>query len=74
MKKTFYMTQIALSKKVGWSEANGRGWIKHFAESIPVKKDGRKKFFNDESFDVLSKIKFLSENGLTKNEILEIFK
>ncbi|MBW3111593.1 restriction endonuclease [Bacillus sp. MCCB 382] len=74
MKKPFYMTQIALSKKVGWSEANGRWWIKYFSEFIPVKKDGRKKFFSDESFDVLSKIKFLSEKGLTKNEILEVFK
>jgi restriction system protein len=72
--KPDFMTQKALSNKVGWSEANGRRWIKIFGQFIPVKYDGINKFFNEESFIVLSIIKEMSENGYTSNEILEIFK
>ncbi|MGF2615805.1 restriction endonuclease [Rossellomorea vietnamensis] len=74
MRKDFYMTQIALSNKVGWSEANGRSWIKHFREFIPVKIEGKKRFFSDESFSILSNIKILNEKGLTRKEILTIYK
>jgi restriction system protein len=72
--KPDFMTQKALSSKVGWSEANGRRWIKIFKEFIPIKYDGINKYFNEESFKVLSIIKEMSENGYTSNEILEIFK
>ena len=41
--KKGYMSQIALSKRVGWSEGNGRAWIKIFKEYIPVLVDGKNK-------------------------------
>ncbi|PAL11327.1 hypothetical protein B8W99_17605 [Peribacillus simplex] len=68
------MTQKALSNKVGWSEANGRRWIKIFKQFIPVQYDGINKYFNEESFKVLSMIKEMSEYGYTSNEILEYVK
>lgn len=69
-----YMTQKALSNRVGWSEANGRRWIKIFKQHIPVRNEGNSKFFDEESFKVLSVIKEMSEKGYSSNEILQIFK
>ncbi|MDF1999479.1 restriction endonuclease [Peribacillus frigoritolerans] len=71
--KKGYMSQIALSKRVGWSEGNGRRWIKIFKEYIPVLIDGRNKLYNEESYKVLSIIKALSENNFNSSQILEIF-
>lgn len=72
--KTRFMSQKALSNRVGWSEANGRRWIKKFKDYIPVKYEGKTKIFTEESFDVLSIIKQMSENGYSSSEILEIAK
>ena len=72
--KNGYMSQISLSKKVGWSEANGRRWIKIFKEYIPVLLDGRNKLYNEESYRILLTIKTLSENNFNSNEILEVFR
>jgi restriction system protein len=71
--KSEFMTQKALSNKVGWSEAKGRRWIKIFKQFIPVHSDGINKYFNDESHKVVSIIKELSENGHSSTEILELF-
>ncbi|SFC26624.1 restriction system protein [Bacillus sp. OV322] len=71
--KKGYMTQIALSKRVGWSESNGRRWIKIFNEFIPVLIDGRNKFYNEESYKVLLIIKTLSEKNFNGSQILELF-
>ncbi|MFB3160094.1 restriction endonuclease [Neobacillus sp. 179-J 1A1 HS] len=71
--KKGYISQIALSNKVGWSEANGRRWIKIFKEYIPVLIDGRNKLYNEESYKVLLTIKTLSEKNFNSSQILEIF-
>jgi restriction system protein len=71
--KKGYMSQIALSKRVGWSEGNGRRWIKIFKEYIPVLIDGRNKLYNEESYKVLLTIKKLSEKNFNSSQILEIF-
>lgn len=71
--KKGYMSQIALSKRVGWSEGSGRRWIKIFKEYIPVLVDGRNKIYNEESYNVLMTIKKLSENNFNSVEILGIF-
>lgn len=68
------MTQIALSKRIGWSEGNGRRWIKIFKEYIPVLIDGRNKLYNEESYRVLLIIKTLNEKNFSSNQILGIFK
>lgn len=72
--KSEFMTQKALSNRVGWSETNGRRWIKMFKDFIPVKYEGSSKVFTEESFKVLSIIKQMSENGYNSSEILEIAK
>ncbi|MGY3314647.1 restriction system protein [Peribacillus simplex] len=71
--KKGYMSQIALSKRVGWSEGNGRRWIKIFKEYIPVLIEGRNKLYNEESYKVLLIIKTLSENNFNSSQILEFF-
>lgn len=67
------ITKVELSRKVGWSESNGRRWIKKFKDYVPAVKKGTKLFYNDESFKTLQIIKQLSEQGYTMPEIYEIF-
>lgn len=69
-----FMNQTALSNKVGWSESRGRRWIKKFKQFIPVKHDGKNKYFNEEALQVLSIIKELSELGYSSSQILGQFK
>ena len=71
--KKGYMSQIALSRRVGWSEGNGRRWIKIFKDYIPVLIEGRNKLYNEESYKVLLTIKTMSEKNINSSEILEIF-
>src|SRR4051794_22135371 len=68
------MSKKALSAKVGWSEANGRRWVKNFKDYIPCIVEKNKVFYTEESYKILTLIKRMSENGLTSSEILEIFK
>jgi len=68
------MTKRKLSESVGWSEANGRRWVKQFKEFIPYIKEGNRDLFTEESKKVLITIKKMSELGLTSSDILEIFK
>ena len=67
------MSKRKLSESVGWSEANGRRWVKQFKEYIPFVKEGKKIYYTQESYRILSIIKKINENGLTSTEILEIF-
>jgi len=68
------LTKTKLSEAVGWSESGGRPWINFFHEYIPHIKNGKTILYNENSVSVLKIIKHLSENGLTKKEILELFK
>ncbi|MCF6137716.1 restriction endonuclease [Pseudalkalibacillus berkeleyi] len=68
-----YINQKALSESVGWVESTGRGWIKKFKEYIPMSKEGRNKLYNEESVRILTYIKQLNENGLSANQIHEVF-
>ncbi|WP_342026103.1 restriction endonuclease [Cytobacillus pseudoceanisediminis] len=65
--------KIKLSKSVGWSEANGRRWIKQFEEYIPKEEKGNKTLYNQESIRIVKIIKKLSDIGLTSNEIKNLF-
>lgn len=67
------MTQTALSKSVGWPESTGRTWIKKFEEYIPFEIIDGKKLFNDESQNVITIIKKISEKGYKSSEIKSIF-
>ncbi|KIL74378.1 restriction endonuclease [Bacillus badius] len=67
------MAKVELSRSVGWSESNGRRWIKTFKDYIPTVKRETKVFYTNESLSVLKKIKQLSEHGYTMGEIYAIF-
>ncbi|WP_084822018.1 restriction endonuclease [Bacillus sp. SA1-12] len=71
--KKGYMTQTALSNKVGWSESSGRRWIRLFKQFIPSYKEGKNRYYNNKSFQVLLIIKQMSEKGFSSTEILKIF-
>lgn len=67
-------TQTKMSEKVGWSEGNGRRWLKDFKEYIPHKIIDNKKMYNNESVRVFSFLKQLRDSGLSKIEIKEYVK
>ncbi|WP_121613937.1 restriction endonuclease [Mesobacillus foraminis] len=68
------MSKKKLSESVGWSEANGRRWVKQFKEYIPNIKEGNKVFYTEDSKRILAIIKKMSEQGLSSSEILDSFK
>ncbi|WP_374054552.1 restriction endonuclease [Rossellomorea sp. FM04394] len=72
--KKGYINQKKLSETVGWVESTGRSWIKKFKEYIPMVKEGKNKYFNQESIRVLSFIKRLNEKGMSANQIHEIIR
>ncbi|MFD1927316.1 restriction endonuclease [Sporosarcina siberiensis] len=69
MTKNKLFTQTKMSEKVGWSEGNGRRWIKAFKDYIPFEKVNNKKMYNNESIRILSFLKDFREMGLSMNEI-----
>ncbi|WP_019377650.1 restriction endonuclease [Virgibacillus halodenitrificans] len=72
MNKKDLLTKTKLSELAGWSESNGRRWMKNFKEYIPsVNRNNRERYTKDS----LKKLKFLkkiSEMGMTIPEIKEI--
>lgn len=68
-----FITQTALSESVGWSESNGRRWIKKFDSFIPFHIIDGNKWFDFESKKVVSIIKQLSDKGYTSTEIKKLF-
>ena len=72
------MNKQLLSKKkmseiVGWSEANGRRWVKHFKEYIPEDTFGARVMYNAESLRIMKLLKKLNEEGLFIPEIKQLF-
>ncbi|MCG1022169.1 restriction endonuclease [Sutcliffiella horikoshii] len=72
------MDKLLLSKKrmseiVGWSEANGRRWVKHFKEYIPEDLSGTRVMYTSESLRIMKLLKRLNEEGLNIAEIKQIF-
>lgn len=72
------MDKLLLSKKrmseiVGWSEANGRRWVKHFKEYIPEDLSGTRVMYTSESLRIMKLLKKLNEEGLNIAEIKQIF-
>jgi restriction system protein len=68
------MTKTKMSEVVGWSESNGRRWVKHFADYIPAEVRKNKVFYTSESVKILKYLKVLNEAGLTIPEIKLILK
>lgn len=67
------ISKTKLSESVGWSEANGRQWIKFFQKYIPYVEKGNKILFTEESMRIVSVIKHLNESGLNRNDIRKVF-
>lgn len=63
------ITKTKMSEAVGWSESNGRRWVKQFKEYIPYEVRNNKTLYNNESLKVLMYLKTLNETGLTIPEI-----
>jgi restriction system protein len=61
-----------MSEIVGWSESNGRRWVKHFKEYIPEEISGNRVMYNTESLRIMKLLKRLNEEGLFIPEIKEL--
>ncbi|WP_346775127.1 restriction endonuclease [Bacillus sp. RO1] len=72
MKKLLY-SKKKMSEIVGWSEANGRRWVKHFKEYIPEELTGTRVMYNTESLRIMKLLKRLNETGLNSAEIKLLF-
>ncbi|MGN7397813.1 restriction endonuclease [Peribacillus frigoritolerans] len=69
MGNNLLLTKTKMSEIVGWSEANGRRWVKHFNDYIPTNVNGNKVMYTMESLRIMKFLKKLNEAGLTIPEI-----
>lgn len=72
MKRSELITKTRLSEVVGWSESNGRRWVRSFDEYIPRVNLGNKVMYNKESIQVMKILKGMSDGGLTIPEIKKL--
>ncbi|MGD6872526.1 restriction endonuclease [Sutcliffiella horikoshii] len=72
MNKLLY-SKKKMSEIVGWSEANGRRWVKHFKDYIPEELTGTRVMYNSESLRIMKLLKRLNEAGLSTAEIKLLF-
>lgn len=61
-----------MSQLVGWSEANGRRWVRKLEEYIPSVSNGNKIMYNDESLRIMKFFKRMSDEGFTMEEVKSI--
>ncbi|WP_273833613.1 restriction endonuclease [Guptibacillus sedimenti] len=66
------LTKTKMSEIVGWSEANGRRWVKHFKDCIPTVTSKNKVMYTSESLRIMMFLKKMNEAGLTIPEIKKI--
>ncbi len=66
------LTKTKMSELVGWSEANGRRWVKNFKEYIPTESSRNRVMYTMESLRIMTFLKKLNETGLTIPEIKQI--
>ncbi len=67
------ISQTELSKRFGWTESKGRQWIKKFQRYLPFEEDGIYKYYDEEAYEFLRKIKKLNDSHLSLNEIEHVF-
>lgn len=58
-----------MSEMLGWSEGNGRRWVKEFEEYIPSSVHNNRIVYNDESVRVMKFLKDMNRSGLSMLEI-----
>ncbi|MDV2683954.1 MerR family transcriptional regulator [Alkalihalophilus lindianensis] len=66
------LTKTKMSELVGWSEANGRRWVKNLKEYIPTVTSQNRIMYTMESLRIMKFFKRLNEVGLTIPEIKQI--
>ncbi|MFC7782875.1 restriction endonuclease [Rossellomorea sp. GCM10028870] len=67
--KSNLISKKKMSEIVGWSESNGRRWVKNFKEFIPEETSGNRIMYNTESLRIMKLLKRLNEEGLFIPEI-----
>lgn len=72
--KERFFTKTKISELVGWSESNGRRWVKYFKEYIPTVKYNNKEMYTSESLRIVKLLKSFSDEGITMLEIKEVLK
>lgn len=67
------ISQTELSKRFGWHESTGRTWITRFQRYLPFEETGRYKYYDEDAYKFLKKVKKLNDAQLSLNEIAHIF-
>jgi restriction system protein len=65
-------TKTKMSELVGWSETNGRRWVKNFKEHIPCVKHRNRTMYTLESLRIMKFFRRMNEAGFTIPEIKQI--
>lgn len=69
-----HISQIELSKRFNWTESKGRRWIKEFQQYLPYQQDGKHKYYDEEAYFFLSKVKKLNDVNFSLSEINKLFR
>ncbi|RKL69157.1 restriction endonuclease [Salipaludibacillus neizhouensis] len=69
MENNKLISKTKMSELVGWSESNGRRWVKHFKDYIPSEVNRNKVMYTMESLRIMKFLKKINEAGLTTSEI-----
>jgi restriction system protein len=72
MRRNYLLTKTKMSELVGWSESNGRRWVKNFKEFLPTETKLNKVMYNMESLRIMKFLKSLNEEGFSVTEIKTI--
>lgn len=72
MRRNDLLTKTKMSELVGWSESNGRRWVKNFKEFLLTETKLNKVMYNMESLRIMKFLKRLNEEGFSVMEIKTI--
>lgn len=72
MKEPKLLSKTRMSELVGWSETNGRRWVRKLEEYIPSVTIRNKIMYNDESLRIMKFFKRMSDEGFTMDEVKSI--
>lgn len=67
------ISQTDLSKRFGWTESKGRQWIKKFQRYLPFEETGVYKYYDEEAYEFLKKVKRLNDANISLSDIEQIF-
>ncbi|MDG5473291.1 restriction endonuclease [Jeotgalibacillus sp. ET6] len=67
------LTKTKMSKMTGWSEANGRRWVKNFSDFIPYELSNNRIMYTNESLRIMKFLKRMNDAGYTASDLKKIF-